>query len=271
MLQRGIEQPENVLQALDELSFVIGVTQHHDGISGTEKQAVCDNYAQLLREATEKVDAQVRAVLTQFNQKNALPSENMARALWNASPVSPFEKAQKSYLLNVYNPSFDPEIIVRVNVPQENFQVFEGEAPLDTDVVCLQANQCTLYFKAKVEPHAYAVFSLQVMDGAHNLLKAEAKTFTEQHDQMQHAGLTFARDHEHLLVYKDQAKDTQYFAFGYRFYKSYQGEGQKSGAYIFRAVSNDSEPYAFQSKIEAKFFQGKVVSLALFEDDKIQA
>jgi predicted RNA-binding protein Jag len=86
-----VEDQEDFLKALDDLSFVIGVTQHHDGISGTEKQAVSDNYAQLINEAREKVDQKVQAFLLKMNADNKISSSEMARAMWNQAPVSIFQ------------------------------------------------------------------------------------------------------------------------------------------------------------------------------------
>lgn len=61
------------------------------------------------------------------------------------------------------------------------------------------------------------------------------------------------------------------FKLSYHYYESYQGEGQKSGAYIFRAASSQSKPYALTKEVKTTVFRGKFTTLVVLEDDQVQS
>lgn len=63
IFQGQYENHAIALSALENLMFQVGVTQHHDAVSGTERQHVCDNYADLLNEAVGKVDILLKDIL----------------------------------------------------------------------------------------------------------------------------------------------------------------------------------------------------------------
>lgn len=70
----------------------------------------------------ESVDFYMRKVFTQLNQENSLETSDMLRVTWNALPAGLLSNPElKVFSINVYNPSFDKDIIVRFNVPRENF------------------------------------------------------------------------------------------------------------------------------------------------------
>ena len=48
---------------LEDLRGVMGVMQHHDGITGTEKQAVSDDYARMLHAAVTNAEEPVGAII----------------------------------------------------------------------------------------------------------------------------------------------------------------------------------------------------------------
>ena len=47
----------------DSLEGTIGVATHHDGMSGTERQSVADDYSQRISESTFEVEAGVKMAL----------------------------------------------------------------------------------------------------------------------------------------------------------------------------------------------------------------
>ena len=56
-------------------------------------------------------------------------------------------------------------------------------------------------------------------------------------------------------------KDTQSFLVAYNYYESYQGDGQKSGAYIFRPANNT--PKIFSSTKTYHYAEGSVVDMVV--------
>jgi hypothetical protein len=114
--------------------------------------------------------------------------------------------------------------VVRVNVPSKNLQVFQDDAPLDTDIICVTVDQCTLYFKAAIPQSSYAVFSLKEMDGDVNLVKGEAKTITELVDEVKvNDTISVVRYFDKFMLKNKEARKS--FNLSYHYYESYQGDG----------------------------------------------
>ncbi|VDN34557.1 unnamed protein product, partial [Dibothriocephalus latus] len=53
-------------QVVDQLRRMMGVMQHHDAVTGTEKQHVADDYAERLQEAAYGCERLVAAVANDF-------------------------------------------------------------------------------------------------------------------------------------------------------------------------------------------------------------
>lgn len=56
---RGVEYDESIL----DLRAAMGVMQHHDAITGTEKQAVAFDYAKMLHGAIKKAEEPVGTII----------------------------------------------------------------------------------------------------------------------------------------------------------------------------------------------------------------
>lgn len=50
-------------ESLTQLREVMGVMQHHDAITGTEKQAVANDYARLLKKAMDAAETNVDQIV----------------------------------------------------------------------------------------------------------------------------------------------------------------------------------------------------------------
>lgn len=53
----------NMSDSLTHLRETMGVMQHHDAITGTEKQAVANDYARLLTRAIEKAEEPLSSII----------------------------------------------------------------------------------------------------------------------------------------------------------------------------------------------------------------
>ncbi|CAF5038386.1 unnamed protein product, partial [Rotaria sp. Silwood1] len=111
----------NMRNSIFPLSEAIGLVQHHDAVSGTERQHVADDYVQRLSQGID-------AVLVMMNNAYAklLPKENQSLPitphylcqLSNISECLPIEK-QDCFTLTLWNPNFQ-SVTSFVRVPVTN-------------------------------------------------------------------------------------------------------------------------------------------------------
>ena len=109
-------------------------------------------------------------------------------------------------------------------------------------------SDCTIFFNAKLKNNAFTYFKLipSSDESTYNLNGGEVIEFTsliEKEDPLFYEPFqTYVFDNGrslkvfedlHKFVY-DDGENTYPFRLSYKHYRSYQGPGQKSGAYIFR-------------------------------------
>lgn len=157
---------------LDDLREVMGVMQHHDAVTGTEKQHVAEDYARLLQIGIDKCSKNINSALNQltansenseeseqepepdFNSKNAFKYVNCAEL--NISSCEITETSTK-FMVTLYNPlSHKSSQYVRVPVADgSSFEVFDYEnKPMQSQLVSIPMEVQSLSYrrsKAKME------------------------------------------------------------------------------------------------------------------------
>lgn len=109
---------------LNKLRDVMGIFQHHDSITGTEKQHVADNYALLMDKALRGCEMNARQVLDDIFQTN-LKFENCL--LLNISQCAATETDSSFHIATLYNPTAQSRSeMVRVPVTNTNFYVLNA-------------------------------------------------------------------------------------------------------------------------------------------------
>ncbi|CAG4980624.1 unnamed protein product [Parnassius apollo] len=111
---------------LDELKSAMGVMQHHDAITGTEKQHVAHDYERMLDEAIEDASIIAKQAFNKVFQGDALkpPLLNYERCRFNESSCHVSEN-KKSFVVTVYNPlAWKVTEPVRIPVVEGNYAVF---------------------------------------------------------------------------------------------------------------------------------------------------
>ncbi|XP_053696668.1 lysosomal alpha-mannosidase-like [Sabethes cyaneus] len=89
---------------LTVLREVIGVMQHHDAITGTEKQHVADDYARMLHVAFEACNENTNVVLNDMTRKTNAPEVQFESChLLNISHCVTSE-TKESFVVTLYNP-----------------------------------------------------------------------------------------------------------------------------------------------------------------------
>ncbi|XP_077999782.1 lysosomal alpha-mannosidase-like isoform X1 [Glandiceps talaboti] len=112
-------QRKNRDSEVETLKEAMGVAQHHDAVSGTEKQHVADDYAKRLSIGTEKCQNLVSESLSQLMSKDqtTMPPQAEFCPYVNISVCSSTEN-QQSFTVTAYNPlarSTDSYIHIPVN------------------------------------------------------------------------------------------------------------------------------------------------------------
>jgi alpha-mannosidase len=135
------------LRGTDPLEEAVALTQHHDSVTGTERQAVADDYHIWISEGMEAAREVVGKAFTAMygrgddgaDEDGALDGHHHWCPLLNVSSCE-FTVERDAFTVTVYNPtSFDREIPVSVPVSLEACDVWRASGPdggaIDVDVV----------------------------------------------------------------------------------------------------------------------------------------
>ncbi|KAH8283704.1 hypothetical protein KR018_012607 [Drosophila ironensis] len=152
------QQKEN----LDDLRKIMGVMQHHDAITGTEKQAVANDYDRLMFDGIVAATNTARSALRQLTN---LPNGEFESCLnLNISECAFATDNADNLVVTLYNPlAHTTNQYVRLPVKNENYQVTDSKGrvvasevvPVASHVVALEFRnsdtQYELVFKATVD------------------------------------------------------------------------------------------------------------------------
>lgn len=126
---------------LGRFKSIMGVMQHHDAITGTEKQHVADDYHREISESMENCQANTRSSLNQFvtsddprNMTSGWQFKFSSCLSLNISACDVSENSDK-FIVTVYNPlAHKTSQHVRIPVPGNNYEVKDS----DKNVVAVQ-------------------------------------------------------------------------------------------------------------------------------------
>ncbi|CAF1357329.1 unnamed protein product [Adineta ricciae] len=108
----------NSRETIFVLSEALGLAQHHDAVSGTEKQHVANDYAQRLADGIDRVMNVINNAYERLlpkNNRTASTSQQFLCSYLNISACLPIE-GQDHFTLTLWNPTIHP-IIVYPRVP----------------------------------------------------------------------------------------------------------------------------------------------------------
>ncbi|KAK0140408.1 Lysosomal alpha-mannosidase [Merluccius polli] len=249
----------------ETLRKAMGVAQHHDAVSGTEKQHVANDYARMLAKGWQRCQVVVS------NSLAALSGSSAGRVYCDNLNISacPLTEASKEFSVSVYNPLARPVVWpVRLPVNGSAYGVRDaGGAPLACQVVPVSeatrqvrkdrghaANE--LVFLVQAPPLGYSTYSVSRLQNGPPPASATPGPPAAIQNQFVRATFDPATG---LLASLTNLETQQTINLTQNFYWYNASDGnssvsdQPSGAYIFRP--NSSTPFTISSSAKTQSIQ----------------
>ena len=240
----------------DKLAQAMGVAQHHDAVSGTEKQHVADDYAMRLHIGQVQCQSIIGASLNKY-----VPKEGSGPLTWEFCEylnISVCPQSQSgSFNVLIYNPLVHSrDVYVRVPVATRNLEVMDGKGsmvPYDIAEVTTATKEVrgkkgdapyNLFFIASTQSLSYTTYFIRAAKNS-SLPKKVSKRQPPPPEPIisnDYLQVVFAQDTGHVRSISNMKKDitvmlNQQF-FYYNASTGNKASHQASGAYIFRPNSS---------------------------------
>ena len=263
-----------VINSLGNLKMDMGLTQHHDAVTGTEKQAVAYDYARrLARGHNDAIPHLLRLVSYSVQGATGEKIDFEYCPLRNVSVCGPYSESEA---LNIAVMNHHFHNITRIVEVPLNFTsasvVDEFGEKLASDLVenpfgtidynnsTAQYNDNKLYFRATIP--AMGIRNFKVSPGSSKVSK-----FTKCDGDCKihsNADLSFSKSSENWQLSKDN--NTIDMEPSLKYYIGNLGDevsGQASGAYIFRPNTTAQEPLSWNMTASSQFCGSVVCQMFL--------
>ncbi|XP_034395786.1 lysosomal alpha-mannosidase [Cyclopterus lumpus] len=247
----------------------MAVAQHHDAVSGTEKQHVADDYARRL------AGGWLRCQVLVSNSLAALSGSTAERIYCDKLNVSvcPLTESSSKFSVNVYNPLARPvSWPVRLPVNGTSYKVSDAEGrSVDCQVVPLSAATRAvrrnrgfavneLVFQARAPPLGFTTYSVSLLRDGPPAASTRRRTPTAIQNKF--LRVTFDPDTGLLSGLSNlETKQTIKLTQNFYWYNASDGNNSKSdqpsGAYIFRP--NSSTPFVISRTAKTETVQTSVL------------
>ena len=248
---------DSVQQALFSLDDAIGIAQHHDAVSGTERQHVAKDYAKRLAIGTEKTRSIINEAYAKILNNQKLSTQYLCPLL-NISECLPIQN-KNNFTVIIYNPlARESESWIRIPVSGPSFIVkdaYTGQT--------IQSEVSEIYEETKKIPERsdtsdYEILFRTVLDPlgfkVFNISKSSSKEKKEKFSNQvkssfvlknQNLQLSFDADGElqQIQLFDSENINTN-LKQTFCYYNSFVGinslpDLQSSGAYIFRPSTQE--------------------------------
>ncbi|XP_035912890.1 lysosomal alpha-mannosidase-like [Anopheles stephensi] len=235
---------------LTALRDVMGVMQHHDAITGTEKQHVADDYARMLYEGFEACSANIRSVLNQlsgYREDGKFDWSYCKQA--NISACATTENADNTVVL-LYNPlGYGSNDYVRLPVKDGQYSVLNDRGqtvpstlvPIPSSVIELpfresEATHELVFQGEQVPPVGYKTYYVS-KEESRDSSSAEMRQEDNVSIGNEHVSVNF--DENGLMSSITVHGETHSLKQNFLYYDGALGNNEEfrnrsSGAYIFR-------------------------------------
>ncbi|XP_015516452.1 lysosomal alpha-mannosidase isoform X2 [Neodiprion lecontei] len=236
----------------------MGVLQHHDAITGTEKQQVAQDYARILSEAMKGgeqiLSDALGSLISTRNQRRSRDGADVHFYTCYQLNISscPHTEENNNFVLTLYNPqSRVVSTFVRIPVTGNSYVVrdFTGASivtqiiPIPPEVLAIPGRESSaineLVFRARNVP-AFGYQAYYVTKSNKNIERVRNESFTEATIQNEFFNVSITDDGSTCALRTIRSGVTNMrIAQSFHYYESSQGnneefENRSSGAYIFR-------------------------------------
>ncbi|ETP45208.1 hypothetical protein F442_08332 [Phytophthora nicotianae P10297] len=236
---------------LDALQRAVGLVQHHDGLSGTEKQSVADDYSLRLNDGIIKAEKELNEVLFVIGEK-----EPYHLCLLANTSVCDVTTQNANFEVVVHN------ALARTSVQTLSIPITHKSAELSLLSGNAKVREQNVYVVLPVHPEVQVapysfVFSAELKP------LSTTRFLVKQKDLVDEEPVTDSvDDNDDVVVLENQLmraeiskstgsitklankkKNIQIpLSLDVAYYQAFQADGPKSGAYVFRPDSNKTYP-----------------------------
>ncbi|XP_060520149.1 lysosomal alpha-mannosidase-like [Cylas formicarius] len=259
---------------LNVMREAMGTMQHHDAITGTEKQHVAEDYARRLQRGIDDCEIIADAALNKLKTSLAreTPKLNFTTCpLVNVSQCA-FTETETTFVVTVYNPLSRPVTkFLRLPVTGQAYSVKDPDGndlvtqimPIAEPILKIPGRESNavvelIFMAENIAPLGFKSYFVQNVSGDHKL-KPKRLSQTGFKDSAEFTfdestGLLDGILVNDILLPVDQT---------FMLYEGYVGDNEKpenrsSGAYIFRPTTNYSQKVS--SAVDYQVFTGELVS-----------
>ncbi|XP_018570365.1 lysosomal alpha-mannosidase [Anoplophora glabripennis] len=269
----------NNVKSLEKLRDIMGIMQHHDAITGTERQLVTNDYVKQLTRAIEEAEAPIGNIigeLLKLNQNETLDLNlNISSCLLTNVSICSISQSSENFLVVAYNPlAWTITHYIRLPVPNATYKVEGPDGEENYDIVSpisyfktnmsKQSSESEIVFPAKdIPPLGIKMFYVSKTGDAskHEIypaLSEDDNFFFGDED------VGFQIDNEtNLLKSVTMNGISVDITQNFYYYKSETGQFDESnaasGAYIFRPTKLSPDPLV-----------GKVINAGIIRTTNIE-
>ncbi|CAF1321855.1 unnamed protein product [Rotaria sp. Silwood1] len=275
-------------QAIFPLNEAMGVVQHHDAVTGTEKQHVANDYAQRLSEGLNStfyvINEAYKTLLSKENQSFSVPTQFLCH-FSNISQCLPIE-GQDSFTVTIWNPNIQPiENMVRVPVTKNyTIRYPTGEMipaeliPISTPMKNIPGRtssaQYELLFRALIPALGFNTYYFQTTTDITIEKKSTIRITNNEACILQNQYLRIKFDDQgnlNNITNQDRNFTVLFSAQGLYWYTSFPGnssspEFQASGAYFFRPLTSNPLPVSSSRNITCTYTNQVQKALIVYND-----
>ncbi|CAF0732780.1 unnamed protein product [Adineta ricciae] len=279
----------NLRNSIFYLSEAMGVAQHHDAVSGTEKQEVAFDYAQRLSDGIGKAVDVINQAYGKLLPKSAQSPPLQAQFLCQLSNISQCLEieGQDRFTLTLWNPVIHP-VTQHVRVPvRTDYTVRDptGQTLL-TELIPISEptqkipgrtslTQKQIIFKVALPALGFSTYYFEKKPDQRQTKEKSTVKITHNEAcilQNQHLRVDFDdQGNLHQIVNANKSLGVSFRNQGFYWYQGFAGnnsrpEFQASGAYIFRPVSADPQPVSTTRTITCVKAEQVQTAVIIFND-----
>lgn len=254
---------EKILFESQEALRIVGVMQHHDAVTGTERQHVSDDYQKQVETAlnsTRTLNSDIiRNRFENIDKLGQVQETTICKKRQDGVLVCPhhvFENLTDTTYINFEKTN--SEAVIRLYLPHSKFKLVDPRTSQDVPnqfIDCEGENNTTCVLQLKDSVSGSEILQLVRDNNSTYLLKPGISRIWNNYQS-----LMFNRmNSDSVIVWAvncDTPRDDPFFGdktlctehnitIGLRAYTAYEGDDQPSGAYVFRPANgtNSSDPY----------------------------